>query len=127
MFSQVKVGLGSSFQTISLNGNTVIINGQNYSKIKEIILVNTDVQTSVGKYENVTIQVEGNVSSLSTASADVVVMGKVHGSVSTASGDVECGDVEGNINTMSGDVDCGRVSGSITTMSGNIKQYPNKR
>lgn len=118
MFSYIK---NNSSQSICLNGNTVVVNGVRHSSIKEIILIDTNnFETNIGKYGSITIQVEGNVSSLSSASADVVVNGSV-GSVSTASGDVECHDVGGNINTMSGDVDCGKVSGNISTMSGKIK------
>lgn len=81
-----------------------------------------DWDTIGGKYEeeNISIEIHGNVSVLSTKSGTVTVDGDVS-VVRTTSGDVKCHSAY-DIQTMSGNVTCGSVGGSVTTMSGDINR-----
>ena len=65
------------------------------------------------------IEIIGDVESVSSEEADVVVNGKV-GSVVSKNGNVTCGDVEGNVDSKNGNVVCGMVNGDCITKNGNI-------
>lgn len=94
--------------------NLVISNGR-------VIVDGVDVTASLPDQKQITIEVNGNINSVTAdACKKITVSGSV-GQIKTQSGDIECGGVEGSISTMSGDVDCLNVGGSIQTMSGNVK------
>ena len=98
---------GKSFSgnNIQIKGNKVIVDGQ--SQDGELI-------------GNISVEINGNVDSLTTGSGDVVVHGDAN-SIKTGSGDVNIDrNVAGNVSTGSGDVDCGTINGNISTGSGNI-------
>lgn len=93
-----------SGRSISINGNQVIVDG---------------VPQNGALVGPVSVQVTGDVESLSTTSGDITVSGAV-GTIGTTSGDVKCGDVSGSVQTVSGDVYCGSVSGGVRTVSGDV-------
>lgn len=93
-------------------------NGQWYVDGKAV-----DWDTIGGEYkpENVvSIEIHGNVNSMSTQSGNIKVEGDVQ-NINTNSGDVECHSAY-NINTTSGDVECGPVGGDVHTVSGDIRR-----
>lgn len=76
--------------------------------------------SSVGmtEFDTVNIEINGDVTNLSTTTGDVVVNGSCV-SLRTGSGDVKCGDAL-SVSTGSGDVRCSKITGSISTGSGDI-------
>ncbi len=119
MFFSSNNGLNSC---ITINGNTVTINGKKYCRVKEIIIKDLDdLESEIGKFSDATIEIEGNTQTIKTVSANVVVKGTVTGDVKTTSGSVECGNVYGSVNTMSGSVDAQDVTGNVKTMSGSVR------
>lgn len=109
-------------------GGSIFINGVEYKGASVTIIdgvVNVD-NKSVGAGStptHITIEIKGDVGSVSTASGDVFVTGDVK-TVSAVSGDVNCGDVLGNVTTVSGDVHAIDITGtSIKTVSGDIYSH----
>ena len=76
--------------------------------------------SSVGvtEYDTVNIEINGDVTNLSTTTGDIVVNGSCV-SLHTGSGDVKCGDAL-SVSTGSGDVRCSKITGSVSTGSGDI-------
>lgn len=106
-------------------GSTIIINGVKYSGNNINMLNNKVVIDGINvtpDAKNITISVEGNISTLSVDMCNKINITGNIGSLSTVSGDVEItGEVGGNVGTVSGDVKCGNISGSVKTVSGDIK------
>lgn len=75
-------------RSISINGNTVIVDG---------------VKQEGDLVGDITVTVNGDCNSVKTQSGDVNVQGKVN-AVSTMSGDVTAEAITSSISTMSGDV-----------------------
>lgn len=95
---------------VCVNNNKVYVNGKLIQDCDEI------------KEKNIKITIDGNVGSIETGSADVIVNGDCSGDVKAGSGDITVkGNVSGGINTGSGDVECGNVGGSVKTGSGDVK------
>lgn len=100
------------------------INKQSFSK-GNITIVNRRVSvngTEIDLDKCLTLHIEGEVGEIR---ADYVKSIDVKGNVtslSTMSGDVSCGDVAGSVSTMSGDVECKNVGGSVSTMSGDVRR-----
>lgn len=89
---------------ISINGDKVIVDG---------------VEQSGSLINDISIQIYGNVETLSTSSGDVYVDGNIN-KLSTTSGDVTAQDV-GSISTTSGDIEVlGNITGNVRTVSGDI-------
>lgn len=120
---------------INING-VDIIGGRNITIINGKVTVDGKDVTPDGKA--ITIQVEGNVDTLSvdacqtvtidgsagsvqSASGDITIGGDVTGGVQTASGDVSCSIVSGDVITASGDIDAISINGSVSTMTGDIR------
>lgn len=101
---------------ITVNSKTYV--GKNNIKItKNKIIIDGEDVTPESK--EIIIRVEGDLDSIHADNADTIeVLGNV-GSITTASGDISC-EVVGDIKTMSGDVHCKRVEGDFTSMSGNL-------
>jgi formylmethanofuran dehydrogenase subunit C len=99
-------GVAYDGSSVSIAGGRVIVDG---------------VEQSQHLALQVTVQVEGSVEQLQTASGDVTVNGSA-GSVETASGDVRCGPVQGSVQTVSGDVSAASIAGSVKTVSGDIRR-----
>lgn len=100
---------------VVLKGDRIIKeNGKWYVDGREVDT--SSVQDS--EFDEVKIEITGNVESLTTSSGSVTVNGDCK-SVNTSSGDVRCNDVV-SINTASGDIHCENVNGNINTMSGDI-------
>ena len=108
-------------------GGSIIINGVEHKGSSVTIVggvVTVDNRPVSGlECTHVTIEIKGDVGSVSTASGDVFVTGDVK-TVSSTSGDVNCGDVLGNVTTVSGDVHAIDITGtSIKTVSGDIYSH----
>jgi hypothetical protein len=116
-----KTYFGNNIQVIN---NKVIIDGKDvtaeHTDSKEISIVVEGNLDSLEVDCAKTIEVQGNVNSLSCTSGDVTC-GNVQGNVKTTSGDVECSFIGGDVQTTSGDVKSNTITGSVKTMSGNIK------
>lgn len=95
----------------------VKINNKEYQgKTISIIVDGTKIDT----FDNVDleVQVNGNVSTLTTGSGSVIVVGDTN-SVSTGSGSVKAVRID-NVNTGSGSVTCDNISGNVKTGSGSV-------
>lgn len=104
--------------TIRINGSNNIISGNNIVVSNGRVIVDGKDVTPDAK--QISIAVDGDVSSVSVDACERVDVKGSAGQVKTQSGDVVCGNVEGSVSTMSGDVNCGAVAGSVSTMSGDV-------
>lgn len=112
---------------VCVNNNKVYVNGKPIQDCDEI------------KEKNIKITIDGNVGSIETGSADVIVngdcsgdvkagsgditvKGNVSGGINTGSGNIKCGDVGGNVKAGSGTIHCGKVNGSVSSNSGNVSK-----
>lgn len=96
-------------RNLTINGNTVIIDGVEVDGLET--------------QKEINISVTGDCEFVKSSSGDVTVTGST-GSVNTMSGDVTVrdGSINGNVETMSGDVATkGSITGSVKTMSGDIR------
>lgn len=93
-------------EVIEIRDGQVLIGGK---PVKEY-----DFSASIVK-----VEITGNVESVSSEDADVIVNGKV-GTVNSKNGNVTCGNVDGNVDSKNGNVVCGMVKGDCTTKNGNI-------
>ncbi len=102
---------------ININGKEY--SGSNLQIVNGIVKIDGKVVESHDKKIN--IYVTGDITMLSVDSCDSLeITGEVK-SVSSISGDVVInGNVDGNINTVSGDVKCRNHDGNATTVSGDI-------
>jgi autotransporter translocation and assembly factor TamB len=125
LFTQLFGAGGGGIQTMSINGTTVVINGQAYDKVTRVLLETVDKKRVAvpGEFSSLDIRVQGDCRSVETQSGSVTVEGSCEAAIKTMSGDVtleqHCG---GSVSTMSGSVNVGgKVKGSVSTMSGNIR------
>lgn len=134
--TQPMVGRSDAAMIIQNNeaGNTVsietgegkaVINGHAYTG-KTIVVTDgvvyiDGVAQSDGKPLSglITVQINGNVKSMSMGSGTVTVHGDT-GEITTQSGDVDAKNVSGNVSTMSGNITATSIHGSASSMSGNI-------
>jgi hypothetical protein len=108
-------------RNIVINNGKIIIDGKDVtpdSKTITIDIVGDIDSLSVDSCQ--TIKVQGDVNSLRTTSGDIECR-DVKTDIKTTSGDVECGNIGGSVTTVSGDVKSGTIGGSVKTMSGDIK------
>lgn len=117
-------------RTIVCGGSVVINKGGKKVVLKGDRIIKEDgkwyvdgkeVDTSavqVSEFDEVKIEITGNVETVSTTSGNVTINGDCK-HVNTASGDVKCNDVV-SISTASGDVHCENVEGCVNTCSGDI-------
>lgn len=105
--------------TISINGTTFTTTGRGSISISNgrVTIDGKDVTPDA---KIISIEVHGDIQSISADACEKITMTGSAGSVRTQSGDVECGPVSGSVSTMSGDVRCGGISGSVSTMSGDV-------
>jgi len=98
---------------MSYSGNNIVI-----SKGK-VIIDGVDVTPDSKK---INIVVDGNIDKLNVDTCDTLQITGDVDTVSTMSGDVDItGNVTGSVKTMSGDVKCENIGGGVSTMSGDIK------
>jgi hypothetical protein len=102
----------------------IIIGGKSYSgrnitvTRKRVVVDGVDLTPDS---KDISIQIEGNIETLTVDECNLVTVDGNVNTLSTMSGDVQMkGDVQGNVKTMSGDVVCGKILGSVSTMSGDI-------
>lgn len=69
--------------------------------------------------KRITVSIEGNVDSIITDYADVVV-NRTANQIEAKNGNISCGDVSGDETTKNGNIRCGKVSGDATTKNGYI-------
>lgn len=105
---------------IKINGKTYFGNNIQVSNNK-VIIDGVDVTGDHKDSKEISIQVEGNIDTLSVDYAKTVLVNGNVNSLKSGSGDVECKDVTGNLKTGSGDIECGNVGGGIETGSGDVK------
>ena len=98
----------------SFSGNNIVVSNNK-------VYIDGKLQEQDGNERNISIVVEGNISTLQVDVCDKIEIKGEVGSVKTSSGDVDCGNVKGRVHTMSGDVMCDDVYGGISTMSGDVK------
>ena len=110
----------NGYSTVSVNGKTVRVRGNNITIIDDKIIVDGKPLNEAMDAKNITVIVEGNCNKLDTCgdveirgdcgyvdcSGSVHVEGNVTGNID-ASGSVTCGDVGGDIDA-SGSVRCTR-------------------
>lgn len=117
---------------IQMNNGTIIIDGKVYSgnnvnMINGKIVIDGKEVTSPDEkpgvkivYKPITIEIRGNVSSVTNNSGDIIVHGNA-GDIKVTSGDVEVDGSAKSVTTVSGDVRVGgQVHGDVRTVSGKI-------
>jgi hypothetical protein len=89
----------------------VTVNGVSYTGYNSVsvssngVIIDNEMKDSHTNFKIVKININGDVSSVNTASSNVDVTGNITGNVKTMSGNVRVGkDVHGRINTISGSV-----------------------
>jgi cytoskeletal protein CcmA (bactofilin family) len=100
----------NSYSTVSVNGKTIRVSGNNIAIVNDQVLVNGKVLDEFADFKNVTIIVEGNCHTL-RAHGNVEVKGNC-GSVDCSGSCHIDGNVEGNVDA-NGSVTCGDVAGDI--------------
>jgi hypothetical protein len=106
-------GQSYSGKNITVNGNTVVVDGVTASVTTRVLKIEI-----VGDIESLScescdsLHIKGNVKQLSTMSGDVDIEGDVI-SVTTASGDVTCKNINGPVKTISGDITCRNMTGDM--------------
>lgn len=105
--------------TITINGTTITTtrNGSISFSNGRVIIDGKDVTPDA---KIISIEVQGDIRSISADVCEKIAITGGAGSVRTQSGDVECGPVTGSVSTMSGDVRCASIGGSVSTMSGDV-------
>ena len=100
----------NSYSTVSVNGKTIHVKGNNIAIINDKIIVDGKVLDESMNYKNITVIVEGDCNKLDAA-GEVTVRGNC-GSVDCGGSCTVNGDVNGNVDA-GGSVTCGNVSGDI--------------
>ena len=100
-------------KTILCNGETIEINNG------EILIDGKPFHEYDSSVNILKVEITGNVGSVSTEDADVIVKGKV-GTINSKNGNITCGDVEGNVDSKNGNIACSVVKGDCTTKNENI-------
>lgn len=108
LFSKNKTA--RSWSTISANGKTIRVRGNNISVINDKIIVDGKVLDESMDFKNITVIVEGDCKEL-YACGNVEIRGNC-GSVDCNGSCYITGDVEGDVDA-SGSVTCGNVGGDI--------------
>jgi hypothetical protein len=105
--------------TITINGVTITTSRSGSISVSNgrVIIDGKDVTPDA---KQITIEVNGDIHSISADICTKIAVTGSAGSVRTQSGDVECGPITGSVNTMSGAVRSGPIAGSASTMSGDI-------
>lgn len=107
----------NSYSTVSVNGKTIRVRGNNVSISNDRIIVDGRIVEESFDVPNITVIVEGDCRSLN-ACGNVEVKGNAHCIDCLGSCHVE-GNVTGNVNA-SGSVTCGDVGGDIDA-SGSVR------
>lgn len=103
--------------SIIINGLT-ITGGRNINISNgRVIIDGKDVTPDI---KEISIQITGDVETLSVDACNKIEVNGNVAELSTQSGDVRCQSVGGDVSTMSGDVHCTTVAGRVKTMSGDI-------
>ena len=98
--------LRNSIKSISINNNTISINGK---------------AIEVGDEKKITIEISGDCGELEAdVCHKITVNGGVKGDLTTVNGDVKCGNVGGSVSTTNGDVDAKSITGNVKTTNGDI-------
>lgn len=105
------------YSTVSVNGKTIRVSGNNVTVINDKIIVDGKVLNESMDSKNITVIVEGNCNKLD-ACGDVEIRGNC-GSVDCSGSCHIDGSVEGNVDA-SGSVTCGNVGGNIDA-SGSVR------
>ena len=108
---------GNCYSTVSVNGKTIRVRGNNISIIDDKIIVDGKPLEETFDTPQITVIVEGDCRSLN-ACGNVEVKGNAHNIDCRGSCHVE-GNVTGNVNA-SGSVTCGDVGGNIDA-SGSVR------
>ena len=106
-----------SWSTVSVNGKTVRVRGNNISVINDKIIVDGKVLDESMDFKNITVIVEGDCKKLD-AYGNVEIKGNC-GSVDCSGSCYITGNVEGDVDA-SGSVTCGNVGGNIDA-SGSVR------
>ena len=106
-----------SYSTVSVNGKTIRVQGNNIAVINDRIIVDGKLLDESMDFKNITVIVEGDCNKLE-ACGDVEIKGNC-GSVDCSGSCHITGNVEGDVDA-SGSVTCGDVAGDIDA-SGSIR------
>lgn len=105
--------------TMNIWGKIIHCNGETIEIKNGEILVDGKPFQGYDKAKVLKVEITGNVESVSSEDADVIVHGKV-GTINSKNGNVTCGDVDGNVDSKNGNIVCGSIKGDCTTKNGNI-------
>lgn len=115
LFSKKKSN--NSYSSVTVNGKTIRVSGNNITVINDKIIVDGKVLNESMDFKNITVIVEGNCHTLE-ACGDVEIKGNCSFVECSGSCHIE-GNVEGDVEA-SGSVTCGDVGGDIDA-SGSVR------
>lgn len=114
MFFKKKTKVQINDNYYECNGK-LVIEGNN---VQNNIIINGSIVGSCSSTQ-ITVNVHGDCSNVSTTSGNVNVQGNAS-NISTTSGDVTTFDVHGSVSTTSGDVSGNTFNSNVKTVSGDI-------
>jgi hypothetical protein len=105
---------------IQINGKTYYTSGNNIIVRDDVIIVDGE-RLDMPEAKNITIIIEGDLTSLECDMANKIEVHGSTGDVTTSNSKVIVGgDVVGNVKTSNASVTCGNVHGKVKTSNGDI-------
>lgn len=111
--NDIEKKINGKVNSIIQNGNKIIVNGINI----------TDLIAKDGMVLNVTIQLDGNVDTITTDNGNILINGNVSNNVSNMNGNIQCGNINGSVTNKNGDIQAGDIIGDVSNKNGDIKYY----
>lgn len=111
--NDIEKKINGKVNSIIQNGNKIIVNGINI----------TDLIAKDGTVLNVTIQLDGNVDTITTDNGNILINGNVSNNVSNMNGNIQCGNINGSVTNKNGDIQAGDIIGDVSNKNGDIKYY----
>ncbi len=111
--NDIEKKINGKVNSIIQNGNKIIVNGINI----------TDLITKDGTVLNVTIQLDGNVDTITTDNGNILINGNVSNNVSNMNGNIQCENINGSVTNKNGDIQAGDIIGDVSNKNGDIKYY----
>lgn len=107
--NNIHVNTVSHARNVVISGGVITVDGRQM----------TDLNSEYSEQPTVIVNIVGNVESVETENADVLVNGSVH-EVNTHNGNINCGDVTGTVRSHNGTINCGTIGGDARTHNGSI-------
>lgn len=127
----MEINVGSQTIKISSGGNnSIIINGTaladidvdniNITQVNGRVIINGKDITEQYSEQQINIVVNGDVQTIASENATVVVNGNIGGDITSLNGNIQCVDISGNCESKNGNIAARNINGSVNTKNGNI-------